>query len=233
MTTSKAKKATTKTDRTSVKTKNAPKMGKLIVARHHESQWNKLGKWTGVTNVGLTNYGFDMSRKMGELIKGMDIEHAFASAQIRTLQTLLCMEDGICIDVPITRAAALNERDYGDYTGKNKWEMQQILGKEVFENLRRGWDTPVPNGETLKMVYERALPYFKKEILPMLRKGKNVLMVAHGNSIRALMKYMENIPEQNMGNVEMPFGAVIIYTLDKDGHMVDKETRVVESSVPA
>jgi 2,3-bisphosphoglycerate-dependent phosphoglycerate mutase len=98
------------------------KMGKLILARHHESEWNKLGKWTGVTNVGLTDYGFDMSRKMGEIVKDLHIDLAFASDQIRSLETLLCMEDGSkCLDVPITRSAALNDRDYGDYTGKDKW----------------------------------------------------------------------------------------------------------------
>src|SRR4051812_41907273 len=131
--------------------------GKLILARHHESEWNKLGKWTGAQNVGLTPYGFDMSRKMGHLLKGLIIDQAFASAQIRSLETLLCMEDGICIDVPIIRDAALNERDYGDYTGKDKWEMEKLLGETEFENVRRGWDYPVPHGETLKMVYERVV----------------------------------------------------------------------------
>ena len=101
-------------------------MGKLIVARHHESEWNKLGKWTGKTDVDLTEYGLEMSVKMGGLIKDQTIDQAFVSEQVRTLETL-CMENGICIDVPITRSAALNERDYGDYTGKNKWEMEEIL----------------------------------------------------------------------------------------------------------
>ena len=95
-------------------------IGKLIIARHEESEWNKLGKWTGLVNVGLTGEGFEMSRKMGELIKGIPIDQAFASMQIRSLETLLCMEDNVCIDVPITRSAALNERDYGDYTYPGK-----------------------------------------------------------------------------------------------------------------
>ena len=208
-------------------------IGKLIIARHHESEWNKLGKWTGVINVGLTGYGFETSRKMGDLIKDVHIEHAFASGQIRSLETLLCMEDSVCIDVPITRSAALNERDYGDYTGKNKWEMEKILGKEEFEKLRRGWDYPVPHGETLKMVYDRTVPYYISMILPLLRQGKNILLVAHGNSLRALIKYLERISDEDIINVEMPFGAVVIYEINTDGYMVRKETRSVPSAVLA
>jgi 2,3-bisphosphoglycerate-dependent phosphoglycerate mutase len=208
-------------------------IGKLIVARHHESEWNKLGKWTGAENVGLTNYGFDMSRKMGSLIKDLPIDQAFASAQIRSLETLLCMEDGICIDIPITRDAALNERDYGDYTGKNKWEMEKLLGAEEFDKLHRGWNYPIPNGETLKMVYERIVPYYQKAVLPVLKEGKTVLLVAHGNSIRALIKYLEDVPESEMVHVEMHFGAVVIYTLTEEGKMAHKDIRKIDSFVPA
>ena len=209
-------------------------MGKLIIARHHESEWNKLGKWTGVTNVGLTDYGLEMSKKMGELIKDIPIDQAFASTQTRSLQTLLSMEKGsTCIDVPLTRNAALNERDYGDYTGKNKWEMEKTLGEEKFKEVRRGWDIPIPNGESLKMVYDRTVPYFLKEILPPLKEGKNVLVVAHGNSLRCIIKYAENISNEGISDVEMPFGAIIIYDLDDDGHMTNKETRQIPSNVPS
>jgi 2,3-bisphosphoglycerate-dependent phosphoglycerate mutase len=192
-----------------------------------------LGKWTGAENVGLTNYGFDMSRKMGSLIKDLPIDQAFASAQIRSLETLLCMEDGICIDIPITRDAALNERDYGDYTGKNKWEMEKLLGAEEFDKLHRGWNYPIPNGETLKMVYERIVPYYQKAVLPVLKEGKTVLLVAHGNSIRALIKYLEDVPESEMVHVEMHFGAVVIYTLTEEGKMAHKDIRKIDSFVPA
>ena len=209
------------------------KIGKLIIARHHESEWNKLGKWTGVTNVGLTDYGFDMSRKMGELIKGVPIDQAFVSAQIRSLETLFCMEDGDGIDVPITRNAALNERDYGDYTGKNKWEMEKLLGEEKFKDVRRGWNYPVPNGETLKMVYERAVPFFLEKILPIVKKGKNVLVVAHGNSLRAITKYIERMSDKEIEDFEFPFGGIVIYDLDVSGHIVHKESRYVESKVNA
>ena len=208
-------------------------MSTLIIARHHESEWNKLGKWTGVVNVGLTPYGFEMSRKMGDCIKGIPIDMAFASAKIRSLETLLCMEDSAGIDVPIVRNVALNERDYGDYTGKNKWEMEKILGKEQFDKLRREWDYAIPHGETLRMVYERTVPYYMGTIVPLLRENKTILIVAHGNSLRALIKYIESLADDAMIHVEMPFGAVIIYQLDTDGRMIDKEVRSIPSSVPA
>ncbi|MCX6755337.1 MAG: pyruvate kinase [Candidatus Nomurabacteria bacterium] len=199
--------------------------GKLIIARHEESEWNKLGKWTGSVNIGLTGEGFNQSRKMGELIRGIPMDQAFASAQIRSLETLLCMEDDICIDLPITRSDALNERDYGDYTGKNKWEMKDILGEEEFDKLRRDWDYSVPNGETLKMVYERIVPYYLNTILPILKEGKTVLLVAHGNSLRALMKYLENISDENISHLEMLFDTVVIYEINEEGKMVSKEER--------
>lgn len=208
-------------------------MGKLIVARHHESEWNKLGKWTGKVDVGLTEYGLEMSEKMGGLIKDQLIDEAFASEQVRSLETLLCMEDGICISVPITRSSALNERDYGDYTGKNKWEMEEKLGKEEFEKLRRGWDYPVPNGETLKMVYDRVVPFFLDTILPLLRQGKTILLVAHGNSIRALTKYIERVSDEDVSKINMLFGAVVIYELDQEGRMIKKEVREIKSQVNA
>jgi len=207
--------------------------GKLILARHHESEWNKLGKWTGVTNVGLSPYGFEMSRKMGELIKGVHIDQAFASEQKRSFQTLKCMEEDAGIDVPIIRSAALNERDYGDYTGKDKWQVKKEVGEEAFEAIRRGWDVPVPHGETLKMVYERAVPYYLATIVPLVAAGKDILVVAHGNSLRSLVKYIENVSDEAIVKLEFPFGGVFIYDIDADGHMVHKEIRQVESKVNA
>lgn len=208
-------------------------IGKLIIARHHESTWNKLGKWTGITNVELTEYGMEMSRKMGKLLSGIPVDIAFASEQIRSLESLLCMENSAHIDVPILRSAALNERDYGDYTGKDKWEMEKILGEKEFDDLRRGWNHPVPNGETLKMVYDRVVPFYLHTILPLLKEGKDVLIVAHGNSLRALMKYLEKISDKKIADLEMLFGEVVIYTVDEEGRMISKEDRGVPSSVNA
>ena len=131
--------------------------------------------------------------------------------------------------IPEEHSDALDERDYGDYTHHNKWEMEKLFGHEEFEKIRRDWDKPIPNGETLKMVYERAVPFFMEKILPAVAKGENVLVVAHGNSDRALLKYIENISDADISGVEMPFGAIYIYELDADGKMIKKEVRQVES----
>lgn len=204
------------------------------MARHHESEWNKLGKWTGLRDRHLDPYGFEKSGDMGLLIKDIQIDYAFASMLVRSIETLSCMLN-VCerYEVPTEHSAALNERDYGDYTGKNKWEMEQILGAEEFKKLRRGWDYQIPNGESLSMVYDRAVPYFKEKVVPLVNEGKNVLVVAHGNSLRAIIKYIESISDEGIADVEMPFGAIVIYDIDKDGHIVHKEVRQTESSVPA
>jgi len=210
------------------------KIGKLIIVRHHESEWNKLGLWTGLRDKHLTEYGFKKSEEMASLIKDIRIDCAFASVLVRAIETLASMlETAGKYFVPKEYNAAINERDYGDYTGKNKWEVEKLVGKEEFDKIRRGWNCPVPKGETLKMVYERTVPFFLKKILPVLKDGKNVIVAAHGNSLRALMKYIENISDEEISNVEMPFGAVIIYDLDSDGHKIKKEVRTVESKVNA
>lgn len=209
-------------------------MSKLIIARHHESEWNKEGRWTGIRDRHLTEYGFQKSNEMGELIKDIHIDAAFASMQVRSIETLSCMLETLeYTHVPMGHACELNERDYGDYTGKNKWEMQDALGKDQWNCVRRDWNCPVPNGETLKMVYERAVPFYKAHILPLLNDGKNVLVVSHGNAIRALMKYIENISDEQIGDVEMLFGGVLLYEVDPEGRMLTKEIRQVVSTVNA
>ena len=210
------------------------KIGKLIIARHHESEWNKLGQWTGWRDKHLSSYGFEKAKDMGLLIKDVQVDQAFSSMLVRAIETLSCMLDvREQYRVPSEYSYALNERDYGDYTGKNKWEMEKLLGEEKFKNVRRGWDCPIPNGESLKMVYDRSVPYFFNKIMPFLKQEKNVLVVAHGNSLRSIVKYIENISDEGIADVEIPFGAIIIYDLDDSGHILDKEVRQVASEVPA
>lgn len=211
--------------------KEDKKMGKLVISRHGESEWNLLGKWTGLTDVGLTEKGIADTERLGELLKGMAFDEAYTSALKRTHQTLdaLLKGAGIAEDMPVVRAAELNERDYGDLTGKNKWEVKDEIGEEAFNGIRRGWDYPVPGGETLKDVYARAVPYFQSEILPKLQAGENILLVAHGNSIRALIKYLDQVPESDMAHVEMPFGQLLVYTFTADSALPkNKEVRSVE-----
>jgi 2,3-bisphosphoglycerate-dependent phosphoglycerate mutase len=213
---------------------NNLKMGKFIVVRHHESDWNHKGLWTGMRDRHLTDYGFKKSEEMGSLIKEIKIDHAFASMQVRSIETLSSMLEAMGqFHVPTEHSSALNERDYGDYTGKDKWEMEKVLGEDGWNAVRREWECPVPNGETLKMVYERTVPFFLNTILPHLRAGENVLMASHGNAIRAMMKYIENIKDEEVKNVEMLFGAVVVYDLDSDGHVVSKEVRKTQSTVNA
>lgn len=205
-------------------------MGTLVISRHGESEWNLLGKWTGWTDVGLTEKGRADTVRLGALLKDIRFDEAYTSALQRTHQTLDALLEGRGKgSLPTTQAAELNERDYGDLTGKNKWEVKAEIGEEAFNGIRRGWDYPVPGGETLKDVYARVVPYFEREILPKLQAGENILLVAHGNSIRALMKRLERVPEEDMAHVEMPFGQLLVYKFESGQPMpVHKEIRSVE-----
>jgi len=196
-------------------------IGKLLIVRHAESEWNATGQWTGITDVHLDENGFKESAMIGQALKKTDltVDIAFCSEQIRTRETMAGILDAAQqFDVDIVTSGALNERDYGEYTGKNKWDIKDQLGEEAFDSIRRGWDVPVPGGETLKMVYERAVPFYTGTIVPLLEEGKNVLIVAHGNSIRALMKYIESISDEDVSQLEMLFGQIVIYDVDTEGH---------------
>lgn len=212
-----------------------PTTGKLLITRHAESEWNATGKWTGRTDVHLSEKGFHEASLLGLAMRELDIrlDQAYCSEQVRTLETL----EGILnasqqIDVPFTRTGAINERDYGEYTGKNKWDMQKLVGDEEFTAIRRGWDHPVPGGETLKDVYERVVPFYQNEVMPLLTSGKNVLLVAHGNSLRALIKYVENLSDADVESLEMPFGNIVVYDVDPDGRMLAKDETRIDSQPP-
>lgn len=207
--------------------------GKLIVVRHGESLWNALGKWTGTTNVHLSKKGFEESLLFGKALVDIPLHWAYYSEQVRTLETLQgILTTANKLSVPLVESAALNERDYGDYTGKNKWDMKKLIGTRKFNKVRRSWNYPVPNGETLKMVYARTIPFYLQEILPKLQQGQNVILVAHGNSIRALMKYIENISDRGISKVEMIFGTIVLYTVDKHGRMISKQERKIDTTLP-
>lgn len=208
-------------------------VGKLLIARHAESEWNALGKWTGTTDVHLSDKGFKEATALGNALRKLDVrlDVAYCSEQVRTRETLQGMlvasEQG---GVPIFASKAINERDYGDYTGKNKWEMKELIGETAFNELRRGWDVPVEGGETLKMVYERVLPFYKETILPQLLDGKNVLIVGHGNSIRALMKYIESTSDEDVSNLEMLFGHIVIYDVSPAGLALHTSRVTIEAT---
>lgn len=208
-------------------------VGTLIVVRHGESQWNALGKWTGTTNVHLSEKGFQESLLFGKALADMPIHCAYYSEQVRSLETLQgILTTANKLSVPLIESAALNERDYGDYTGQNKWDMKKLIGTRKFNKVRRDWNYPVPNGETLKMVYARTIPFFIEEVLPKLQQGQNVLLVAHGNSIRALIKYLENISDRGISKVEMIFGTILFYTVDRNGRMISKQECKIDTTPP-
>ena len=199
------------------------KMGKLVVVRHSESEWNALNQWTGTTDVHLSSKGFHEASLLGRLLKDIKIDYAYSSEQIRSLETLESLLDASQqFNVPYTHSAAINERDYGQFTGKNKWEVKTILGDDIFTQLHRSWDYPIPGVETLKEVSERTLPFYKDIVLPRLKRGQNVLIVAHNNSIRSLMKYIERVTDKNVMKLEPPKQALILYDIDPLGFMLHK-----------
>ncbi|MBM3261457.1 2,3-bisphosphoglycerate-dependent phosphoglycerate mutase [Candidatus Kaiserbacteria bacterium] len=203
-----------------------PLNGMLLIARHHESIWNKAGIWTGSRDIHLTPFGKEMSYRMGEEVRDVRIQQAICSMQVRTKETLDEMLRAMgAEDVPTMRSAAINERDYGDFTGKNKQGMREALGKDEFDRLHREFDYPIPHGESLRVVYERAVPYYRNTIVPLLKEGKNVLVVSHGNTLRSIMKYIESISDDDIKNVEMPFGAIYMYRVDEEGKLISREDR--------
>jgi D-lactate dehydrogenase len=210
-------------------------LGKLVLLRHTESVWNACGVWSGVTDIDLSEKGHTDCAPVGQSIKALDfpIDVAFHTEQVRTRQTLegLLKEiDESTIDVRLE--PRFNERNYGEYTGMDKWKVKEELGEERFNQIRRGWDVPFPNGETLKQVYERVVPAYEQEVLPLLREGKNVLIVAHGNSLRALMKHLESVSDDDVAGLEMLMNEMVIYSVDaKSGLKKEVERRATGVSI--
>lgn len=205
----------------------------LLLVRHGESEWNVLGKWTGNTDVHLTKKGQNDAERLGQLIRDIPVHHAYTSELIRTMETLSALLLGSSqADVPSKRVRALNERDYGDYTGLNKWDVLEQLGEDTFHHIRRSWDHPIPNGETLQMVHERVVPFYKEHILPLIKADQNVLIVSHGNTLRALIKHLEHVSDEGVSELEMAFGEVLLYEFDQAGHMARKEIRRIETKLP-
>ncbi len=201
-------------------------MAYLVLVRHGKSEWNLLGKWTGHTDIGLVQEGIEEAQAAAESIKDIPIDCAFVSDLKRAQETFteICRTLGKS-DIKTIIDPAIKERHYGVYTGKNKWEVQKEIGEEAFHKLRRGWDVPIPEGETLKDVHARVVPYYEKNIKPLLIDGKNILVVAHGNSLRALVKHLENIPEEKVAELEFGTGEVFCYEFDEAGLIVKKTIR--------
>ena len=212
--------------------------GKIIIARHAESEYNTKGIWTGITNVSLTEKGRADAVKVGEILSDVKFDRVYMSCLKRTAETFDGIMEGYSAkggefeQNPETakHTAAINERDYGDYTEMNKWEVKEKVGDEEFNNIRRAFDAVIPNGESLRDVYERVVPWFREIVLPQLLAGKNVLMVAHGNSDRALRKFLENVSDEDVAHVEMEATKVYLYSVKEDGLSDGKpEVREIET----
>ena len=200
-------------------------MAYLVLVRHGESEWNAKGLWTGWTDVNLSENGREEAKKAGEALHDIHFDYAYTSALKRAQQTLQEIQTILGTNLVPTPDKALNERSYGDFTGKNKWEVKEQVGEEEFQKIRRSWDYPPANGESLKMVYERVLPYYEAEIEPKLKEGKNVIIAAHGNSLRALIKHLENISDEEIPTLELATGGLYVYQLDDQGKVTSKEVR--------
>jgi 2,3-bisphosphoglycerate-dependent phosphoglycerate mutase len=204
-------------------------MASLVLTRHGESQFNAKSLWTGTWDVPLTEKGRQEAVKVAHVIKDLKPAVAFTSNLSRATETLEIILTTNHWKPKVYADARLQERDYGELTGMNKWVVEERYGEAQFNKWRRGWDEPVPGGETLKKVYQRVVPYYDEHILPQLKHGKTVLITAHGNTLRALMKYLDDLSTAEVQGLEMPFGEAIVYTVDRHGEVTTKEHRPIKA----
>lgn len=200
-------------------------MAKLILIRHGQSQWNLENRFTGWIDVPLTEHGVEEAKEAGRKIKaaGIKLDVSFTSVLKRAIDTLaVCLEEAGIENLPVTRDQALNERMYGDLQGLNKDETAEKFGADQVKLWRRSYDIRPPGGESLKDTAERALPYFFDKIVPELKAGKTVIVSAHGNSLRAIVMYLDKMTEAQVLELNIPHCIPIIYDFDADGNPVNK-----------
>lgn len=199
-------------------------MSKLILIRHGESEYNAQDIWCGWTDIPLSEKGREEAKEAGEKIKNIQIDEVFVSDLIRSKQTWEEIAKVLNLEnLKTIEAWEIKERNYGDLTGLNKYKVKEKYGDEQWLKWRRGWNESIKNGETLKDVYDRVVPFYEKNILSLLEQGKNVLVSAHGNSLRALVKYLDEIPDEKISFLEIPTGTVYFYDLDSKGKIIGKE----------
>lgn len=223
-------------------------MAKLILLRHGESVWNKKNVFTGWVDVPLSPKGIIEAIKAGEQLSDIEFNIVYTSVQVRAIETAMLalaqnksektpavihnegkMKDWTRIYseamnndiIPVYQDWHLNERYYGELQGKNKAETAMEYGNEQVHLWRRSYDVPPPNGECLKDTAERAIPFFKEEIIPRLEQGKNILISAHGNSLRSIVMYIESLTKEGVLSLEIPTGNPLFYEY-KDGKLGKK-----------
>ena len=186
----------------------------LVLVRHGQSEWNKLNLFTGWKDPNLTQQGIAEASQAGEKLKDMSIKFDLMYTSVlqrAQLTGTIILEKLDQLNIPIEKNVNLNERDYGDLTGMNKDQARAEFGEEQVHIWRRSYDVPPPGGESLKNTYDRVVPYFKEKVLAQLESGKNILIAAHGNSLRSLVKYIENISEENILKFEIATGEPLFY----------------------
>ncbi len=197
----------------------------LVLVRHGQSEWNAKNLFTGWKDVDLTQQGIAEARSAGEMLKaaGYRFDIAFTSDLIRAQKTLtLLLEELGQSDLVTIRDIALNERDYGDLVGLNKDDARKKWGDEQVHIWRRSYDTPPPGGESLKDTAERTLPYFEAAIMPEVLAGKNVIISAHGNSLRAIIMKLDSLSKDEVTQLNLDTGVPIIYRFNEDGSVMEK-----------
>jgi 2,3-bisphosphoglycerate-dependent phosphoglycerate mutase len=198
----------------------------LVLVRHGQSEWNLKNLFTGWKDPDLTELGREEATAAGQRLHdlGLTFDVAYTSVLSRAHSTLeLILEEIGQQDLPVVRDQALNERDYGELTGLNKDDARKRWGEEQVHIWRRSFDVPPPGGESLKNTAERVLPYYKREILPRVLEGERVLVVAHGNSLRALIMDLEHLTGEEIVARELDTGIPIVYTLDAEGAVETKQ----------
>ena len=226
-------------------------MPKLVFIRHGQSEWNLKNLFTGWVDVNLSEQGVQEATEAGKKLKeaGIEFDQAYTSVLTRAIKTLhIALEESDQLWIPETKTWRLNERHYGALQGQNKKEAAEKFGEEQVHTWRRSYDVlppllksddegsalnerryanldphVVPGGENLKVTLERVMPFWEDHIAPDLLAGKNVIIAAHGNSLRALTKYLEGISDDDIINLEMATGQPVVYDLDDKLNVVNKE----------
>ena len=198
-------------------------MSALILLRHGQSQWNLENRFTGWIDVPLSPKGEDEARAAGEKLRGHRIDKLYTSVLKRAVDTAtLAIEAAGLRTPPTEQDAALNERMYGDLQGLNKAEAAKQFGDAQIKLWRRSYDVRPPGGESLADTAERVVPYWESHILPDLKSGRNVLVVAHGNSLRALVMHLDGLSHAEVLELEIPTGAPLLYDVGADGRVGGK-----------
>jgi 2,3-bisphosphoglycerate-dependent phosphoglycerate mutase len=193
-------------------------MSKLVLVRHGQSQWNLENRFTGWVDVPLTPLGEQEARAASAKLKNIKFDEAFTSTLQRAQNTLKLILEGIGqSNIPIVKDEALNERHYGDLQGLDKAETAKKFGDAQVHIWRRSYDIAPPNGESLKDTAARTLPYYRSKIVPELKAGKNILIAAHGNSLRSILMELENLTPEQILEVNLGTAVPLFYEMEKSG----------------